>query len=102
MGEMTGRRMWASPSAAARSWRGTAAFATELGTVCLTLTGALTATPVVSLASAALATPKCTLTLPQHRLTAANYTYAYAPYTAQTAMLTLAVFPAATGAAVRW
>ena len=64
-----GRRLWASPCAEARVWRGVAAFTTELGTVCLRIGGHANAEPTGSICDPTAASPECTLAVPQHRLT---------------------------------
>ena len=63
------RRVWASPSPEVRAWRGLAAFSTELGTVCLSISGDANAEPSVHIIAPSAASPECALTVPQHRLT---------------------------------
>jgi hypothetical protein len=63
------RRLWASPSPEARAWRGVAAFSTELGTVCLSISGDANEEPRVNIIDPSAASPECTLIVPQHRLT---------------------------------
>ncbi len=63
------RRLWASPSVEARAWRGVAAFSTELGTVCLSISGDAHTEPSVNIIDPSAASPACTLVVPQHRLT---------------------------------